>query len=210
MRFFFVISLFLSVFICRANNNLDPVIDSIRISPRNPSVNDSIILNFFLSNASNCNRYKKDIAKDSILLFTDIGCNFPLTGKQVDTISLGRLAAKQYKIHYRVADLGKICGDADTIFILSISGSMKVREANEVRTIQIIHNSINNDKIVVNIPKTNDVKSIQVIDMRGVILKDLRNVSLVNEVNIATLKAGIYFVKINGQNNILVRKVVKN
>jgi hypothetical protein len=187
----------------------EPSIDSIKIIPKNPTVNDNITLFVYLSNVDTCIHYKKEIKNDSIDIWTNTLYPCFNSKKLIDTISLGKLSQKSYKIHYRAWDIYKMCGDVDTNFVLTISEPNNITEGESVQSLVIYPNPVINDKIIIEVDNNWEKKTIQFININGVVVKEINFMNHQNEFSLLDLEAGMYIVKIYSQNSFIIWKLIK-
>jgi hypothetical protein len=139
---------------------------------------------------------------------TNVGCDILLKNR-IDTVRLGKLSLKSYIIKYRAWDFGKICGDVDTSFVLKISEPNNITDEESIQNLIIYPNPVSNDKIIIKVDNNWEIKTIQFININGVVVKETYFMNLQNEFSLSDLEAGMYIVKIYGQNSVIVRKLIK-
>lgn len=65
------------------------------------------------------------------------------------------------------------------------------------------------EKIVINLSDPSSIQQIQLVNSNGQLLQQFRAISFVNEVNVSSLQAGIYYIRFIGKNGAVTKTFVK-
>jgi hypothetical protein len=65
------------------------------------------------------------------------------------------------------------------------------------------------EKIVINLSDPSSIQQIQLVNSNGQLLQQFRAISFVNEVNVSSLQAGIYYIRLIGKNGAVTKTFVK-
>lgn len=65
------------------------------------------------------------------------------------------------------------------------------------------------EKIVINLSDPSSIQQIQLVNSNGQLLQEFRAISFVNEVNVSSLQAGIYYIRLIGKNGAVTKTFVK-
>lgn len=65
------------------------------------------------------------------------------------------------------------------------------------------------EKIVINLSDPSSIQQIQLVNSNGQLLQQFRTISFVNEVNVSSLQAGIYYIRLIGKNGAVTKTFVK-
>lgn len=65
------------------------------------------------------------------------------------------------------------------------------------------------EKIVINLSDPSSIQQIQLVNSNGQLLQEFRAISFVNEVNVSSLQAGIYYIRFIGKNGAVTKTFVK-
>ncbi len=210
-----VILLAIVFFDSNAQNN----IDSLKIIPDNPTTVDSIKVicystfgsgGIFLT-SSNINMNGPSI---DIQTYYFVG-GFAVITYVIDTIFIGNLSAGTYELVYEILDSSGTSFDLDTTdFIVSQTTTIENLQNSKKNSFHIYPNPVK-ENLIIKFEKTardaHNISKITIIDIRGKKIYEQvtkKNKLIINGKVFST--KGVYFLKIEHDNNLNIIKIVKN
>jgi hypothetical protein len=106
-------------------------------------------------------------------------------------------------------EFSKICGiSIDTIFYLKISLSNEVMKNETIKRVIIYPIPTHQGFINIKFESSNKTKTIRLIDINGITLKEIKSNNLNETINIKGIKQGIYNIKITSPEIEFNQKIV--
>jgi hypothetical protein len=65
------------------------------------------------------------------------------------------------------------------------------------------------EKIVINLPDPSSITEIQIVNVTGQVLKQIKSVQFTNEITISSLQAGMYYIRLFGKNGLITKTFIK-
>jgi len=96
-------------------------------------------------------------------------------------------------------DVGYPFGDND------VTG---IRQLNNSQTFTVYPNPVISGKVTIRSESAQNIKLIEIFDLQGKIVRTLKPTQLKSEIDINTLKKGIYYVRVQAENTVESKKLV--
>jgi Secretion system C-terminal sorting domain len=172
----------------------------------------------------NLNRFNATLAKKSIQLDWAVGNNHEqqsyILERSKDGINFEAItkviALKDIQVaEYGYADEQPLNGwnyyrlrATDNLSRQNTSRIIRVWWGNGTDVISVLPNPAS-EKIVINLSDPSSISEIQIVNVTGQVLKQLKSVQFTNEITISSLQAGMYYIRLLGKNGLITKTFVK-
>lgn len=209
----FAITLLISVFASQYTfGQQGSVIDSLKIIPNNPTVDDNaqlIVYTTFTSGDCNLNIHSLDIQNNNInvLLNYTVGVNTAIC-HSVDTLTIGNLNSGNYELTANLTvNVMNAIFDTDTISF-TVANALSVIQNSLDKNINIYPNPFINE-IQIKTSPTMNLSNIEIYSAIGSIIKQMKFDSD-GKVNVSDLNIGMNFIVLTDKNgNRYTKKIIK-
>ncbi|HLN73887.1 MAG TPA: T9SS type A sorting domain-containing protein [Prolixibacteraceae bacterium] len=196
----------------------NPTFDSVKVFPRSPSENDYIKIVVFISNESTYKQFigscRVTISNDSIKLpIPSIELSSTPTTKLIDTINIGKLTPKDYKVvltNKRQVIFGGPEGTS-TSYIDTANFTVKIKALTSTKLISnkfyLYPNPTSDFLYLKNIGQNQEIEKVSIFDLQGKSIMDYKNKSVLD---LRALVNGIYMLRINLKNGtVYTQQIIK-